>query len=455
VLKAAKLIRPDRLPRSFHAFGTNVILLPLGILGSILIARSIGPGEKGNLDLILATAALLGMVLSFSLPTGVTYIVAREKVNIRALAIRLILISLVFASVAGGVLAILRYLGRSSSFLPERMGGWIIVGVAVFVFLEMLANFLRAILNGKQEIIKVNHCELVGRFSQVVMLFILAAVLYVLGRRLFVWALFLLSMGVTVLINILLIRVLSRYWKESTGEGSSINGVVRFALPSYLGNLAQFLNYKLDVFIVSLFAGFASVGRYTLAVSLAQLLWMLSNGAATVLLPKVAANNTAENVSHTARVTRLSLSASLLAAIALGVVAGYALPRLYGEPFRPSVAALLWLLPGIVAFSSVNVLAAYINGIGKPRLNLIVAVASLGVTLTLDFILIPSLGIVGAALASTCSYTLSAVLTIWLFIRETRSSVREVVIPNSSDFKLLTSLVRSLMSRAPLQQVSG
>ena len=64
------------------------------------------------------------------------------------------------------------------------------------------------------------------------------------------------------------------------------------------------------------------------------------------------------------------------------------------------------------------------------------------------------LGIVGAALASTCSYTLSAVLTIWLFIRETGSSVREVVMPNTSDFKLLSSLVRPLMSRAPLQQVS-
>lgn len=451
MVKAAKFIRPDSLPRSFHAFGTNVILLPLGILGSILIARSIGPGEKGNLDLILATAALLGMILSFSLPTGVTFIVARERVNIRALAIRLILISLVFASVAGGVLAILRYLGRASSFLPEHMGSWIIVALAVFVCLEMLANFWRAILNGKQEIIKVNHCELAGRFSQVLLLFVLAAVLYVWGRRLFVSALFLLSMGVTVLINILLIRVLSRYWSESRDADSSISGVVKFALPSYLGNLAQFLNYKLDVFIVSLYAGFASVGRYTLAVSLAQLLWMLSNGAATVLLPKVAANNTVANVSHTARVTRLSLTASLLSAIALGVVAFYALPRLYGEPFRPSVTALLWLLPGIVAFSSVNVLAAYINGIGKPRLNLIVAVASLTVTVTLDLILIPRFGIVGAALASTCSYTLSAILTIWLFIRETGSSVREVVMPNTSDFKLLASLLRPPASRVPLQ----
>jgi len=55
-------------------------------------------------------------------------------------------------------------------------------------------------------------------------------------------------------------------------------------------NVAQFLNYKLDVFVVGFFAGTASVGRYTLAVSLAQLLWLMSNSVASVLLPKVAAS---------------------------------------------------------------------------------------------------------------------------------------------------------------------
>ena len=48
--------------------------------------------------------------------------------------------------------------------------------------------------------------------------------------------------------------------------------------------------------------------------------------------------------------------------------------------------ALLWLLPGIVLFSIANVLAAYIAGIGKPRLNLLVSGVSLIVTITLDLL---------------------------------------------------------------------
>ena len=218
------------------------------------------------------------------------------------------------------------------------------------------------------------------------------------------------------------------------------------ALPCYAANVAQFLNYKLDVFVVGFFAGTASVGRYTLAVSLAQLLWLMSNSVASVLLPKVAASTAGSDdrgsVGHTARVTRLSLWATAFCGLALGVLGTQVIPLVYGEPFRPSVAALIWLLPGIVVFSVTNVLSAYIAGIGKPRLNLLVSGISLVVTITLDLALIPKFNIVGAAIASTVSYTLSALLSLLFFVRETGSPLRDVLLPTSEDVKLLLSVVR-------------
>ena len=115
---------------------------------------------------------------------------------------------------------------------------------------------------------------------------------------------------------------------------------------------------------------------------------------------------------------------------------------LYGEAFRPSIMALVWLLPGIVIFSVANVLAAYIAGIGKPRLNLLVSGLSLIVTIGLDIALIPRMNIVGAAIASTLSYSLSALLLIIFFIRETGASLREVLLPTSEDVRVLMSVAR-------------
>ena len=429
------------LPKTLHAFGVNIFLLPLGIATSVLIARTVGPTGKGSLDLIIATAALLAMALSVSLPQGVTFVVAQGKAAANVIASQLIFVSMLQAFVALVVLVLLRFTSYFQLFLPN-WGLWILGGVVLYVWVDLITKFWAAILIGQQQIAIVNNSEFVGRVTQFVSLFLLGGALYLSGKQLSVGFLFLVALSASVLISVLLLASLGFKFQWSR-DLSGLKGALAFAVPCYGANLAQFLNYKLDVFVVGFFAGAASVGRYTLAVSLGQLLWLMSNSVASVLLPKIAAStDEGGSIRHTALVTRLSLWATALCGLALAVLATQAIPLLYGEAFRPSIMALIWLLPGIVVFSVANVLAAYIAGIGKPRLNLIVSGVSLIVTIGLDLALIPNLNIVGAAIASTVSYSLSALLLIVFFIRETGASVREVLLPTSGDVRMLLSAVR-------------
>src|SRR5678816_3875058 len=85
------------LPKTLHAFGVNIFLLPLGIATSILIAQTVGPTGKGSLDLIIATSALLAMVLSMSLPQGVTFVVAQGKAVANSIASQLVVVSILQA----------------------------------------------------------------------------------------------------------------------------------------------------------------------------------------------------------------------------------------------------------------------------------------------------------------------------------------------------------------------
>jgi len=433
------------LPKTLHAFGVNIFLLPLGIATSILIARSVGPTGKGSFDLIIATCALLAMVLSMSLPQGITFVVAQGKVAANALATQLVFVSLLQALVAFIVLTLLRFTDYFERFLPN-WGLWIIAGVVLYVWIELVSKFWAAILAGQQQIAIVNNAEFIGRVTQFLSLFVIAGALYLSGKQLSVGVLFIVTLSASALINLMLFASLG-FKFNLLRDFNGLKGATDFAIPCYAANVAQFLNYKLDVFVVGFFAGTASVGRYTLAVSLGQLLWLMSNSVATVLLPKIAAStDDGVSIRHTARVTRLSLWATAVCAAALALLATQAIPLFYGEAFRPSVMALLWLLPGIVLFSIANVLAAYIAGIGKPRLNLLVSGVSLIVTITLDLLLIPRLNIVGAAIASTVSYSLSALLLIIFFRRETGASLREILLPTSEDVRMLLSLARFRVS---------
>lgn len=433
------------LPKTLHAFGVNIFLLPLGIATSVLIARTVGPSGKGTLDLIIATAALLAMVLSVSLPQGVTFVVAQGKIAANVLASQLVFVSLVQASVALAVLGILGFTDYFQLFLPN-WGIWIIAGVVLYVWVELVTKFWAAILTGQQQIAVVNNTEFIGRVTQFLSIFIIGGALYLSGKQLSVGVLFGVTLAASALINLLLFVSLGFKFQLSR-DLSGLRAATAFAVPCYAANVAQFLNYKLDVFVVGFFAGAASVGRYTLAVSLGQLLWLMSNSVATVLLPKVAASTDDDvSIRHTARVTRLSLWATAVCGLALALLATQAIPVLYGEAFSPSVMALLWLLPGIVVFSVANVLAAYIAGIGKPRLNLLVSGVSLIVTITLDLLLIPKLNIVGAAIASTVSYSLSSLLLVLFFRRETGASLREILLPTLEDARMLLSVARLRVS---------
>lgn len=433
------------LPKTLHAFGVNIFLLPLGIATSVLIARSVGPAGKGTLDLIVATSALLSLMLGLSLPQGVTFVVAQRKVVPKAFTLQLLLVSLVQAFLALAIVSVLQWSSYSRIFLPN-WGIWIVAGVVIYVWVEILNKYWGGILAGQQQIAVVNNSELVGRVAQFLSIFILAAGLYLFEKQLSVGLLFLVTLSASLLINVLLVTSLG-FKFEMSRDLSGLKGALAFALPCYAANTAQFLNYKLDVFVVGFFAGPTSVGRYTLAVSLAQLLWLISNSVASVLLPKIAAaTDVIDSVQHTTRVTRLSLWATAICGIALGLLGSQAIPLLYGEAFRPSIVALFWLLPGVVVFSIANVLAAYIAGIGKPRLNLWTSSISLIITIGLDLALIPKLNIVGASIASTMSYSVGALLTIVFFIRETGAPLRQVLLPTSEDLRLLLSLIRPRLS---------
>jgi O-antigen/teichoic acid export membrane protein len=292
--------------------------------------------------------------------------------------------------------------------------------------------------------------------AQFLGLFIVAGGLYLSNRRLSVILLFLVTLSASILIGVLLVTSLGLKF-ESPSDFKGLKAALAFALPCYGANTAQFLNYRLDVFVVGFFAGATSVGRYTLAVSLGQLLWLMSNSVATVLLPKVAAatdvaNSSSDSVRHTARVTRLALWATGVGALGLALLATQAIPLLYGEAFRPSISALLWLLPGIVIFSVANVLAAYIAGIGKPHLNLWVSGISLVITIALDLALIPKLNIVGASIASTVSYSVSALMLIIFFIRQTGASLRQILVPTSEDLDFARQLAQPVLRRVGLQR---
>jgi len=176
-------------------------------------------------------------------------------------------------------------------------------------------------------------------------------------------------------------------WRLEHGPRVAAIGLaLSIALPSYLGNLAQVLNYRLDLYFVRYFRDLREVGLYALAATLAQFVWLGSKAMALVVFPRVAAADEEREAaaSRTAQLSRITLWTGVGGAILLPAALCPALPAIYGAEFKSAWFAAVLLLPGVAVFGTTNVLAAHLVGIGRPRLNLLVATIALMLTVVLD-----------------------------------------------------------------------
>lgn len=423
--------------------GASLLVLVAGIV----LARALGPAGKGYYDVVLNSATLVTTFSGLSLASGVGFYAAREGMDARALlrvgglgalAVAVVLLAVLMAG--GGARRALAWL------LPSGAGGLapVLLMAALVVCLHLL-QLGQALAKGLGHFADFSLSELLLRSGTLGG----AVVLALAGVRAPGAYLGVTLAGLAAAVLLLFGRELARGGARPT---LPLRPLVRYSLPLFLGNAVQFLNYRLDVYLVNAWLGLRAVGTYTVAVWLAQTLWLLPNAVAALVLRAAASAPTPDDAwAQACRINRLCAAAALLGALALGGGAALGLHVVFGAGFAGSVAPLLLLLPGSVLFSTTIILSAFLNGVHRQHYTTFVACGSLAVTIAADVALIPRLGVAGAALASTLSYAASTVATVWLARREAPAGrLAALLVPTAEDVAMLRSLAAGVAARLGL-----
>jgi O-antigen/teichoic acid export membrane protein len=206
---------------------------------------------------------------------------------------------------------------------------------------------------------------------------------------------------------------------------SVIGPVVSFGLKSHIGNLFQFFNYRLDMFILNYFLGPENVGLYTVSVALAEMLWFLPNAVGFVIFPQTASTRHALMNRFTPKVCGMTLLITALGALVLCLSGKILIPFIYSDAFQPAYSPLLILLPGVVLLGGAKVLTNDIAGRGFPHYNSMIAGVTLILTVLLDILLIPRYGVSGAAFATTLTYAMIAFAGGGVYVYVSAKAARE------------------------------
>ncbi len=417
--------------------------LVISFLTAIFLARGLGIEDRGVYALMIATAAIIMMILNAGLESALIYHIAPEAYKCQAIRDGLT-ISLITAVAASGICLVLVFGLRDVWFAeiaPSML--WLCVGLVPLI---LIASNLLVILRALQDFRASNLVEAV---SQLVV-FVLTLVL-VFGLR----------QGVGVAIGIVMLRYLVSMvlslWVIYRHMGqykflyprfswSSWKSYVSYGRRAYTYNLITFLNFRIDVLLLNaLSVSTATIGLYDLAVNLGERLWIVSRSFSLVVLSRTAAQR-GDGAQH--QITPVTARYVLWAGMGLGagliLIADPVVRFLFGAEFAGSATAVQLLLPGIIFFGMGYVLASDLTGQGKPQVLIWQSALATGVNILANLLFIPLFTYLGSALASTLSYALLTLMIVYTYCRITHTPWQLVIWPQPEDRVRLVSLIQSL-----------
>ncbi len=422
---------------SFILLGSKLISLLISICSGVIIARALGPEGKGILSIAFLVPTLICTFFVFDSGVGIRYYLAKKPDQVG---------DMVKSSfVCGGLLGITLVLFFYLTLIPfhklitQRIPVDIL-SISILLVPFMVTGYLfSAVLSGLKRFFTVSVIGLADIATYTVLILVLSQI------SLTTKGVVISKLATSFVIALIFVTVM---WKGklitrlATVDGRLLKDIVKYGLKSYPGTIAQFLSYRFDFFLVAYFLSFAQVGLYALAVSWSELLFYLPDSMAMALFPAIASSRSIKDSNElTAIMTKAVMIIMFVGSIFIFLFAGKLIPLLYTDKFLNSIYPLFILLPGVIMLSVWKIVLSDLAGRGFPQYKSISSTIGMVSNVVLNIVLIPLYGINGASLATTVSYSLTAILAIYWFTKTTGTTLRQLLLVQLEDLTLILSKV--------------
>lgn len=422
-------------------FISNGLAFVVTMASAVVLSRFLGPAGRGVVDVGTNFLSFSILILGLGLPMANVFVVGKERKELSAvLGSNLLLALPTFFLLMPLFLMNQHYRFQFLRGITDLQFLLVLITIPFFNLKSSIIN----IFLGLQEMGDYNRLNVLDRLLYLLLLTVL----------LFGWANPTAALVATLLNALILslwtvVLLIKRNRVRLTFNVKVLKRLVKYGLQSVVGNTIQKLNYRLDLFIVNYYLPLNQVGFYGAAVVIAETLWGISGSIATVIFPIAAASGDEAEMHHfTNQVTRISFAFITMFSLILAVISKPLILLFFGRSFLPAIAALLWLLPGITIFSVSNILANYLAGAGLAVKNTYSAMISSLVTIALDLLLIPWIGINGASIATSISYSVFTLTTLIFYCQKTHSPLGEILILSRSDILFIKDRIqRNLLKK--------
>ena len=401
-----------RFKNIIQNIGANLLTTILGLVGSVILARWLGPIQRGLFAAIILIPNLLQYFINFGLSSATIYFTAisdTDKHKIWSTIFTLGLFQSIIGLLVGGEII--------DFYLPKFSSNSVQLG-HLYLFtlpLGLFGMYATYMLQGASYFKITNILKCIVPAGYCVGIIILKTQNMLSVQNMVYVQILIQSVYLIVSFTFLYKIILHRF--SLNIDFDYIRKMLNYGIKVWFGDVSQLANSRIDQFLIGFFLNSVDLGFYTVAVSVAGFTSIFANAIRTIIVPTVAGKITFiekanEIVFYFKRYWFFSLIFHLIFILTVSIL----IPLAFGKQYSESVVISQILILGYFFINAKTILAGGIQGMGFPEIISLVEFIGMIISLIFSYLLIQNLGLLGVSIAISVAY-FSQFLGLIIFIK--------------------------------------
>jgi len=434
-----KGVRAGMARRTFLGFRADVVSAVSMLITAIVVARALGPADRGLYFLVFLASMLIAMLADAGMSTTSLVYGGNREIPSRQLHGVAVVASVLAALLTAALLLPLEDFWTDG--VLNGLDTTLLVIIAASVLPMLYSQIVVALLTGMGHVPEVSTVR-VGQSVLYPVLVIPAAALtgdprWAAAAWLAVTAAYAVALG---------IHAVRLAGPPAIPTATVTRTVISFGSRSYVGSLSYQGFLRVDVLFLSARYGPSVVGIYSLAAIVAEKI-----GVAGFAMYGATAEAVAQGGPEAARLTSLTTRLMLAMLIPLGIALALLAPPgfsfVFGEDFADAALPFVILLPGTIALVCWHFMSLYIvSALRRPGTTTVIQGTALLVSIPLYWIAVKEAEMTGAAIVSAGTYLVLFAAGAAVFLRNSGLPFRELV-PGRREAVQIASSLRAAIAR--------
>jgi O-antigen/teichoic acid export membrane protein len=395
-------------PLILRTFITSLLIIGIGFINSILLSRWFGPAGRGELAAAMLWPSMLVYLSSFGLFSATSYFVALPQSRPQTIFAHDLVFAVLqsAAAMAIGYVA-LPWLLHSQSETVIRAARWFLIVIPP----SLVTQYGVSLLQGQMRMVAFNLLRTILPIG-----YLLGTITLKVFDELTLPNIVRLHIGLNAIV---LLSTLAVLWRAGIRprlrmERGLAAQMGKYGVKVQAGMVTGIANQNLDQMVMAAWLPPVDLGLYVAAVSAATLPQVFSQAVQMVSTPGIMREaSPAARVLVLQRIFQRYWLLSGLIVCLVAAVLPLAIPLVFGPAFKGAIGPAEILLLGTFLIGAKEVLASGANALGDPWLSSKAQIWAVSVTVILLYLLLPALGIWGAAIASAAAYGTQLIVMVY------------------------------------------